>query len=144
LPTIDPGRLDFLLAPVTAWAEPRADILGLALVGSWARGMAGPQSDVDLLLLVSAPQWFRADELWPMDIRWNDAQVVGWHDVEYGKAWSRHVHLDRACEVEFTFCPPSWAAADPADPDSLDVVSRGCRVILDKARLFERLLAGPA
>lgn len=36
---------------VTSWAEGRADVVGLLLVGSYARGAARPDSDVDLVLL---------------------------------------------------------------------------------------------
>jgi hypothetical protein len=69
--------------------------------------------------------------------------VAGWHDVDYGIVWSRHIQLEPTCEIEFTFCAPSWAATDPVDPGTVDVVSQGCRVLSDKAALFEKLLAIP-
>ena len=135
------AQRDQVLAPVSAWARSRPDVLGLALVGSWACGRARQDSDVDLLLLVSEPQIFRRDERWMAEIRWLDRRVVGWHDVDYGVAWSRHVRLQPACEIEFTFCDPSWAATDPVDPGTATVVSGGCRRLLDKAGLLEGLLA---
>jgi hypothetical protein len=135
------AQLDQVLAPVSAWARSRPDVLGLALVGSWACGRARQDSDVDLVLLVSEPQIFRRDERWMAEIRWLDRRVVGWHDADYGVAWSRHVRLQPACEIEFTFCDPSWAATDPVDPGTAAVVSGGCRPLLDKAGLFEGLLA---
>jgi uncharacterized protein len=135
------AQLDQVLAPVSAWACSRPDVLGLALVGSWACGRARQDSDVDLVLLVSEPQMFRRDERWMAEIRWFDRRVVGWHDADYGVAWSRHVRLQPACEIEFTFCDPSWAATDPVDPGTATVVSGGCRPLLDKAGLFEGLLA---
>jgi hypothetical protein len=47
--------------------------------------------------------------------------------------------LHPACEIEFTFCSPSWAATDPVDPGTAAVVSNGWRVLLDKAGRFENL-----
>jgi predicted nucleotidyltransferase len=40
-----------LLDRVTRWAAARSDLIGLALVGSHARGEARPDSDIDLVLL---------------------------------------------------------------------------------------------
>jgi hypothetical protein len=136
----DLAQVDRVLSPITAWARSRADILGLAIVGSWARGTARPDSDIDLVLLVPEPLSFRYDEQWLGEIAWRDARVSQWRDADYGKVWSRHVRLEPYCEIELTFCPPSWAATDPLDPGTASVVSGGCRVLLDKSRLLENLL----
>ena len=138
--TVEAAQLDRVLAPVAAWARSRSDILGLALVGSRAQGAARPDSDIDLILLVVEPASFRGDS-WLDEIPWEDARAIGWHDADYGKAWSRHVRLERPFEIEFTFCRGSWAATNPVDEGTAGVVSKGCRVLLDKGRLFENLLA---
>ena len=115
-------------------------MLGLALVGSWACGRARQDFDVDLLLLVSEPKSFVAtSDGWPKFA----GSIDAWSDgtMLIRSAWSRHVRLQPACEIEFTFCDPSWAATDPVDPGTATVVSGGCRRLLDKAGLFEGLLA---
>jgi len=137
----DIAQLDHILAPVVAWARSRSDILGLAVTGSWARGTARQDSDIDLIVLVSGPQAFRYDETWLAEIPWHQGRIVGWHDADYGTVWSRHVRMEPPCEVEFTFCGQAWAATDPVDPGTASVVANGLRVLLDKARLFENLLA---
>ena len=139
--TTEIAQLDPILAPITTWARSRSDILGLALAGSWARGAARAGSDIDLILLASEPRTFRRDDLWPAEIQWAERRVAGWHDSDYGVVWSRDIQLAPPCEIEFTFCAPSWAATDPVDPGTANVVSQGCRVLLDKAALFEKLLA---
>ena len=101
------ARLDQILEPIMAWARSRPDILGLAVVGSWARGTAGPDSDIDLMLLVPDPEAFRSDRLWPVEIPWGKGHVTGWHDAQYGSVWSRHVKLERSSEIEFPFCDRS-------------------------------------
>jgi uncharacterized protein len=140
----DAAALDEILAPIVApiasWASRRPDILGLALVGSWARGTARRDSDVDLSLLVNEPETFRRED-WLDEIRWHEGHVVHWHDADYGAAWSRHLQQSAFGEIEFTFCHPSWADTDPVDAGTAEVVSGGCRVLLDKSGLFEKLLS---
>ena len=135
------SQLDEVLEPVAAWARSRSDVSGLAVVGSWASGTPRPDSDIDLMLLVPEPQGFRSDQRWPAEIPWSERRVVDWRDVQYGRAWSRHVRLDPHTEIEFTFCEPSWAAINPVDPGTTTVVAQGCRVLVDKAQLFKNLLA---
>lgn len=39
-------------ARTVRWAQNREDVLGILLVGSWARGTARADSDLDLMVLV--------------------------------------------------------------------------------------------
>jgi len=139
--TVDKAQLDRLLAAIESWARARSDILGLALVGSHARGTARPDSDIDLLLLASEPQAFRDAEDWLTEIPWAQGHIADWRDADYGAAWSRHVRLEPFGEIEFAFCAPSWAATDPIDSGTSKVVSMGCRILIDKVGLFGTLLA---
>jgi len=136
----DGAQLEQILAAIAAWARSRADINGLALVGSWARGSARRDSDIDLVVVVPDPQKFRSDEHWLSEIDWAGGRVADWHDADYGSAWSRHVELEPHCQIEFTFCAPSWAATDPIDTATADIVSGGCRILVDKMQLFGKLL----
>jgi hypothetical protein len=130
-----------IVSPIVSWARRRPDILGLALAGSWARGAARNDSDVDLILLVNEPETFRRPD-WLDEITWHEGHVVHWHDADYGAAWSRHLQLSAFGEIEFTFCRLSWADTDPVEAGTAEVVSGGCRVLLDKSGLFEKLLSG--
>jgi predicted nucleotidyltransferase len=136
----DGAQLEQILAPISAWARSRSNVHGLALVGSWARGSARRDSDIDLMLLVPEPRTFRSDEHWLAEIDWADGRAAGWHDAEYGSAWSRHVELEPHCKIEFTFSTPRWAATDPIDAGTAKVVSDGCRILVDKTHLFGNLL----
>jgi len=129
-----------IVAPIVSWARRHSDILALAVAGSWARGTARSDSDIDLILLVREPADFRGQD-WPGEIAWREGRVTQWHDADYGVAWSRHLQLSGAREIEFTFCRPSWADTDPVDAGTAEVVSGGCRVLLDKFGLFEKLLS---
>jgi predicted nucleotidyltransferase len=49
---------------VVEWAKAQPTICAVALVGSHARGTARADSDIDLIVLTTDPQYFRADTAW--------------------------------------------------------------------------------
>ena len=135
-----------LLEVVTTWAASRSDIVGVALVGSWARDTANLDSDIDLILLTSNPDAFRISSAWLTVIDWPklSLSVRSYRDVEYGAVWSRHVELSDGVLVEFSFGFPSWAATCPCDAGTQSVVSRGCRVLFDPAGLLQNVVSHAA
>jgi hypothetical protein len=44
-------------------------------------------------------------------------------------------------EIEFSFAERSWAATNPVDPSTSNIVRDGCRILVDKEELFARLKA---
>ena len=135
-------RPSAILAQVTRWAANRDDIVAIALVGSWARGTAREDSDVDLVLLTPHPLWFRRTDRWLNQIDWHaiGSQVATWRDADYGVVWSRHLRLADGTEIEFGFGPLTWASVDPVDPGTLQVISDGCRILFDPQGLLEKLV----
>jgi predicted nucleotidyltransferase len=125
---------DFL-ARVSAWAVTKTDILAVALVGSHARGAADRDSDVDLVVLTTAPLDYTADVTWA-----DQFGGVANHDIEkWGRVTSVRVWYESGLEVEFGFASPGWAAT-PLDEGTRRVVAGGIRVLLDR----DALLAGLA
>jgi uncharacterized protein len=135
-----------LLEVVTAWAASRSDIVGVALVGSWARDAANLDSDIDLILLTPNPDAFRMSSAWLTEIDWPklSVSVQSYRDAKYGVVWSRHVKLSDGTLVEFSFGLPSWAATCPCDAGTQSVVSRGCRVLFDPAELLQNVVSHAA
>src|SRR4030095_6881014 len=126
---------------IAAWAASRPDIVGLALIGSWARRAATPSSDIDLIILAAEPQAFR-DQVWPNEISWAaPMHLSGWRDADYGALWSRHIQLSGGPEIEISFADRSWARTSPCDRATSNIVRGGCRILIDKENLFERLEA---
>jgi hypothetical protein len=136
------SKLEPILAAVLAWATCKPDIMGVALVGSYAQKTAHSDSDIDLVVLTPEPDAFRSSQTWPHEVDWSlvPSSVKEWQDAQYGAAWSRHVLLTAGSAVEFCFVEPSWVAVEPIDPGTRDVIAGGCRVLLDREHYFERLI----
>jgi predicted nucleotidyltransferase len=135
-------RVNLILEEVTRWVSHRTDIDAAALVGSWARGAARADSDIDLMFLATNPAWFRQDDKWLNEIQWAvvDAEIDDWKDRDYGVIWSRHVYLDNETEIEFGFGFPSWASVNPVDAGTSRVVSDGYRILYDPEKLLSKLI----
>jgi predicted nucleotidyltransferase len=127
------------LARTVRWAQNREDVLGILLVGSWARGTPRADSDLDLMVVVDDPQEFRQNPRWMNEVDLG-LEVSGWRDEDYGAAWSRHVYLEDSSKLEFGFSTREWASINPLDAGTKRVVSEGCRVLYDPQGVLERLL----
>jgi len=128
-----------ILRQVTRWAAGRDDVAAVALVGSWARDAAKPDSDIDLILLTPAPAAFRPPA-WLAEIEW-PSRPVRWQDEEYGIVWSRRIWLADGMEIEFGFGPLSWAQTNPLDAGTEQVIRDGCRILFDPQGILTRLVA---
>jgi hypothetical protein len=126
---------------VADWASAQADIRGLTIIGSHARGAARPDSDIDLTALALDPKAFKADTVWPHAIAWPGMRLINWADESYGVVWSRRIRFEPSCEVELSFGPLSWAALNPVDLGTRRIVLDGFRVLYDPDGLMTRLCA---
>ncbi|MBV8362411.1 MAG: nucleotidyltransferase domain-containing protein [Deltaproteobacteria bacterium] len=127
-------QVDLIVQVVLAWATAQSKIRAVVLVGSHARGTARPDSDIDIMLLATNPDAFRADTEWVAEIDWHAIGIRPreWRDEEYGAAWSRRIWLANCRgQVELTFASVSWATADPIDAGTRRVISDGCRILHD-------------
>jgi UTP:GlnB (protein PII) uridylyltransferase len=73
------AEIEDVIHRVTRWAADRDDIVGLLLVGSFARNAARPDSDIDLVVLTHDttryPDSAWADELQPRSFRLSLCQM---------------------------------------------------------------------
>jgi predicted nucleotidyltransferase len=137
--SIEPQRraeVSDLLSAVTSWAETRADIRAVAVVGSWARDEATMTSDLDLVVLTSAVGHYLSTDGWYGFL--GPTEPV--HTAEWGVLTERRARVLSGLEIEFGFAPLSWASTNPLDPGTLSVVRDGCRILHDPDDLLHALL----
>lgn len=124
--------VDDLLQRFTAWAATRPDVRGLALAGSYARGEAQPDSDIDLVLISDVPQSYRDADEWLVD--------APYHDRLYIRPWGRltehRLVKQGAPEVDLGITDPSWANQRPVDTGTATVVRAGFKILYDPERML--------
>lgn len=135
-------KIDSILNQVVQWSNRQTDITAAALVGSWARGAARANSDVDLMFLTPNAVAYRASQEWMTEIAWEvlGYRIQGWKDQSYGLVWSRHIYLEGGVEIECSFGFPSWADTQPIDPGTAGVVRNGCKILYDPEDLLIKLI----
>jgi hypothetical protein len=124
---------------VARWARVQHDIVGAAVVGSWARGAARMDSDIDIVVFTNDKARYLDDDDWVAMALAESAEIVSTQD--WGPLTERRVRLSSGLEVEFGFVPPSWAATDPVDPGTASIVRDGCKPLEDSGAVFECLIA---
>ena len=130
---MSPPVSDFL-DRVRDWAAHQPTIAGVALVGSYARGEARPDSDIDVVLLCTEPRGFLTETSWIHLF----GEVRTCHTEDWGMVTSLRVHYRESLEVEFGLTTLAWAAF-PVDPGTRHVVSHGMRILWDREGLLARL-----
>lgn len=135
-------QADDLIAMLMKLVERRHDLRAMAVCGSWARGSQRADSDIDILLLATDVTPWRTATGWIGELPFGQAGLsyAGHRTAAYGVAWSAHIQLQPAAELELTFVLPSWADTDPVDPGSHRVVTDGFRICADKDGRLTRLV----
>jgi predicted nucleotidyltransferase len=87
---------DFLDAFIT-WVSDQPDVQGVALVGSYARGAARDESDIDLVILTDQPPKYFENILWIERF----GLVEKRQTEDYGKLTSLRVWYQDGIEVEY-------------------------------------------
>jgi len=109
------------------WARERADIAGVFLVGSHARGDATSESDVDLVMLTSEPKPYLDDVSWVS--QFGASESVEHED--WGKVQSLRVFYAGGPEVEFGITTLDWAS-HPVPESTQGVLKGGMKLIFDR------------
>ena len=129
--TVDHIR-DFL-DKFVSWGSQQADIQAIALVGSYARGAAREDSDIDLVILTNQPRKYLDDFEWIKRFGGVDKQEA----EDYGKLTSLRVWYQNGVEVEYGIITPDWAAT-PLDAGTRQVIQGGMIVLFERGILLSR------
>ncbi len=123
---------DFLEAFVN-WASAHEDVQAIALVGSYARGEARDDSDIDLVLLTDQSQKYLEELKWIERFGVVEKQQT----EDYGKLTSIRVWYQNGYEVEYGITTPDWAAI-PLDAGTQEVIRDGIIVLFERGNLLSR------
>ncbi|MFF0630439.1 nucleotidyltransferase domain-containing protein [Streptomyces sp. NPDC004296] len=120
---------------ITRWAANRQDIVGLLLVGSYARNAARPDSDIDIVLLTT-------DQTRYFNNTWANELALG--ELVRTQAWGpiteRRYARTSGLEVEIGIGSPEWAQTNPVDPGTRRVITDGARPLHDPAGVLASLI----
>jgi uncharacterized protein len=138
---MSPEETDQIVAAFCKWVNAQASLRALAIVGSWARGDARPDSDLDLLALTNdIGSWATsAERLCDPELGLTEQTIATAQSEVHGVARSWRMLLGTSV-VELTFADTSWANACPIDWGTWRVLSGGVKVLVDKDGLLEALL----
>ena len=121
------------LSSVKNWAKINPDISALILVGSYARGEARPDSDIDLVIITSKPKIFTESHFMA-----EFGEVLRFEVQDWGSVTSLRTWYADSLEVEFSITSPLWIQM-PLDSGTHRVLSDGYQVLVDKKDLFTNL-----
>ena len=123
------------LDDLARWAVSQNDLLAVALVGSYARGTATINSDVDIVLISSHLDHYLKDNSWAASFG-----VVEKRRIEqYGLVTSLRIWYAGGLEVEYGISDERWAAL-PLDAGTRQVISDGMRILFERGDVLSRHL----
>jgi predicted nucleotidyltransferase len=123
--------IQHFISNIVRWASTHPDIQAIALVGSYARGAATDDSDIDLVMLVDHPDRYLED------IRWlGRFGIVERQQVEnYGLIVSLRAWYAGGREVEYGITTRGWAST-PLDEGTQQVIADGMKVLFEREALL--------
>jgi uncharacterized protein len=132
-----------LIDAIVSWARLEEDIVGVALVGSWARGNPNKRSDIDFMMLTDAYLSRIGSVQWSKNLchHFLRSRLKRWRIGFYGAVWSRHILLTSGQKIELSFGPLSWASTSPIDSGTRYVVHDALQVLYDPLGILANLKA---
>ena len=128
-------KVNTFLSKFVSWASKQDFILGVSLVGSYARGTARPDSDVDLVILSNQPTKLLTDNQWLS----NFGEIVSNKHGDYGLVQSKHILYKDGLKVEYGITTLEWTKTKPLDSETYRVVTDGMRILYDPENAFKCL-----
>ncbi|GAA1603478.1 hypothetical protein GCM10009789_66860 [Kribbella sancticallisti] len=130
-------QVEAVIASLTEWVREREDVVGLAVVGSYAYGRPRMGSDVDLVLLTTEPDNYLHDLAWTGSFARRPRLI---RTEQWGPMAERRIRLPSGLQVELGITTPAWLAL-PLDPGTARVLRDGHRILHDPQNLFTKALA---
>ena len=121
------------LEDLSLWAASQKEILAVALVGSYARDAANPDSDVDILFITSHPEHYLIDSSGTT----NYGVIEKQQTEQYGLVTSLRIWYVSGLEVEYGITDERWVAL-PLDAGTKRVISDGLCVLFERGNILSQ------
>ncbi|MGK7934765.1 MAG: nucleotidyltransferase domain-containing protein [Xenococcaceae cyanobacterium] len=128
-------EVNAFLSKFVSWASKQDSVLGVSLVGSYARDTPRPDSDVDLVILSDQPNQLLTDNQWLLKF----GEIVSNRHGDYGLVQSKHVLYKDGLKVEYGITTLEWTQTNPVDCETYRVVIDGMRILYDPENAFKYL-----
>lgn len=118
-------------------ASQNSDVIGLAIIGSYARTEARKDSDVDVIILTSDIEKYIDDatEDWARRFGFmREQRIEDSGAIKTIRAFYKNGH-----EFEFNFASPSWADINPLNEGTYQVIRDGMQILYDPSGILEKL-----
>lgn len=122
---------------IESWCASDVGILGVLLVGSYARGEAKADSDIDLVIICDVPQKYCADPDWIRQT-FGESKIGNLEDWGLVKSW--RAHFRNGLEVEFGITSTRWCSEPEIPLGTGKVVSDGAQIVFERNRLLTELV----
>lgn len=126
-----------LIAKLTDWAQRDDRVVAAGICGSYARGQARPDSDIDFCILTADTDSLLRDRSWITGFG-SDARVAGAVE-DYNLVQAIRVFYGQT-EAEFGVTDQAWMEL-PIDHETACVMNDGLRILYDPAGRLERAVA---
>lgn len=125
--------IESLIERLKSFAAADPAIKAAIVVGSFANGTAGPDSDLDLILIATEPKRFLTDREWIHQF----GKVITCELEDYDLVQSLRVFYENKAEVEFGITSLGWID-DNQFKSTGEILSGGYCVIYDPNTLIDR------
>lgn len=125
------NKIDFLLNEFSKWSKKQNEIMGVAIVGSFARGDFYADSDVDLVIITT-------DKMNTIDTIYSQFhydEMIHHSIEEWGILTSLRIFYKNELEIEYGVVSNQWIE-EPLDEGTKEVVENGFKILVDKENIF--------
>ena len=127
--------IEGFLQKIQEWATKNQDVLAVGYVGSWARGTAKPDSDLDLMIITTTPEKYLETSDWTAFF----GSLREVKSEDWGVVQTCRVFYEDDAEIEFDITTKDWTKTDPVDDGTKQVVREGMVIIYDPQDLLRKL-----
>jgi len=127
--------IEGFLQEFRGWAIRNHEVLGVGIVGSWARGTAKPDSDLDLILITTLPEKYLETTDWITYF----GTIREVKSEDWGMVQTRRVFYQDGSEIEFNITTKEWVITDPVNDGTKLVVREGMIIVYDPQNLLRKL-----